>query len=232
MKPRTATPAALPEFVEPMKAKLVASMPAGDWIYEVKFDGYRALAIRCGPETRLLSRNQKELSKKFPEIVDTIAALDVQDAIVDGLGEHQEREVLEARVALLWQNQNRANTCPKKKQSKRAIDRRMVQENDFMELNHKLTHLLKGRTILSESGDEGHVAITFDEQSTLKLRVAGQATVSVGAKVEAVHEAGGQFRFDLEEGARAVYLALSPSCSAIVCRSRYMCCERILSPST
>ena len=53
---------------------------------------------------------------------------------------------------------NRVNTCPKKKQSRRAIDRRMVQENDFMELNRKLTHLLKGRTIQSESGDEGQCA--------------------------------------------------------------------------
>jgi ATP-dependent DNA ligase len=29
----------LPDFVEPMKAKLVASMPVGAWIYEIKFDG-------------------------------------------------------------------------------------------------------------------------------------------------------------------------------------------------
>ena len=49
-----------------------------------------------------------------------------------------------------------------------------------MELNRKLTHLLKGCTIQSEFGDEDHVAITFDDESTLKLRVAGQATVSVG----------------------------------------------------
>jgi hypothetical protein len=54
--------------------------------------------------------------------------------------------------------------------------------------------------IQSESGDEGHVAITFDDESTLKLRVAGQATVRVGAKVEAVHEAGEHFQVDLEEG--------------------------------
>ena len=40
VKPRTATPAALPDFVEPMQAKIVASMPADKWIYEVKFDGY------------------------------------------------------------------------------------------------------------------------------------------------------------------------------------------------
>ena len=38
-----------------------------------------------------------------------------------------------------------------------------------MALNRKLIHLLKGRTIQSESGDEGHVAITFDDESTLKL---------------------------------------------------------------
>jgi len=51
-----------------MKAKLVDSMPAGDWIYEIKFDGYRALALRGGRETRILSSNQKDLGKKFPEI--------------------------------------------------------------------------------------------------------------------------------------------------------------------
>jgi ATP-dependent DNA ligase len=65
-----------------MKAKLVDSIRPGDWIYEVKLDGYRALALRSGSETKLLSRNQKDLGKKFPEIVDAIGALDLQDAIV------------------------------------------------------------------------------------------------------------------------------------------------------
>jgi ATP-dependent DNA ligase len=37
----------LPDFIEPMKAKLVGSMPSGEWIYEIKFDGYRALALRA-----------------------------------------------------------------------------------------------------------------------------------------------------------------------------------------
>jgi ATP-dependent DNA ligase len=41
----------LPAFVEPMKAKLVDSVRPGDWIYEIKFDGYRALALRGGSET-------------------------------------------------------------------------------------------------------------------------------------------------------------------------------------
>ena len=67
-----------------MKAKLVASMPSGNWIYEIKFDGYRALALRGRSETRILSRNQKDLGSKFPEVRDSIAALDIQDAIIDG----------------------------------------------------------------------------------------------------------------------------------------------------
>jgi bifunctional non-homologous end joining protein LigD len=84
VKLKPATPARLPDFVEPMKAKLVGSMPPGDWIYEIKFDGYRALALRDGSETRILSRNQKDLGSKSPEVKDSIAALDIQDAIIDG----------------------------------------------------------------------------------------------------------------------------------------------------
>ena len=75
--------ALLPDFVEPMKAQLVESRPPGDWIYEIKFDGYRALALRGGSETRVLSRNQNDLGKKFTNIRDSIAALNVQDAILD-----------------------------------------------------------------------------------------------------------------------------------------------------
>jgi bifunctional non-homologous end joining protein LigD len=67
-----------------MKARLVGTMPSGDWIYEIKFDGYRALGLRGCNETRLLSRNQKDLGGKFPAVKDSIAALDIQDAIIDG----------------------------------------------------------------------------------------------------------------------------------------------------
>jgi bifunctional non-homologous end joining protein LigD len=76
--------APVPDFVEPMKAQLVDSIRPGDWLYEIKFDGYRALALRGGIETRILSRNEKDLGAKFPEIKDAIAALKVQDAVIDG----------------------------------------------------------------------------------------------------------------------------------------------------
>jgi bifunctional non-homologous end joining protein LigD len=74
----------LPDFVEPMKANLVDSVPSGNWIYEIKFGGFRALALRSGSETRILSRNQKDLGGKFPEVTESIASLNIQDAIIDG----------------------------------------------------------------------------------------------------------------------------------------------------
>jgi bifunctional non-homologous end joining protein LigD len=84
VKSHSAAPARLAEFVEPMQAKLVHSMRPGDWIYEIKLDGYRALALRGGTETRILSRSEKDLGGKFPEVMNSIAALDVQDAIIEG----------------------------------------------------------------------------------------------------------------------------------------------------
>jgi len=66
VKPQFAAPSNLPDFVEPVQAKLVDSMLPGNWIYEIKFGGYRALALRGGRDTRVLSRNEKDLASKLP----------------------------------------------------------------------------------------------------------------------------------------------------------------------
>lgn len=44
-------------FVEPMKAKLVDSMPPGDWLYEIRFDSYRAIALRTGARQSAFVKN-------------------------------------------------------------------------------------------------------------------------------------------------------------------------------
>jgi len=52
------------------------------WLYELKYDGYRVLAIRRGAKTRLLSRRGSDLAACFPEIV---AGLDkLPDIVLDG----------------------------------------------------------------------------------------------------------------------------------------------------
>ncbi len=72
-------------FVEPMKAKFVKSAPrGGQWLYEIKFDGYRALALKSGGGVRLLSRNEKDFAGKFPQLLEAVAQLEVQDVVLDG----------------------------------------------------------------------------------------------------------------------------------------------------
>jgi bifunctional non-homologous end joining protein LigD len=72
-------------FVEPMKAALVERLPKGeDWVYELKFDGVRALALIRGKNIELISRNQKDFTTKFPEVVEALSELPCKEAILDG----------------------------------------------------------------------------------------------------------------------------------------------------
>jgi bifunctional non-homologous end joining protein LigD len=78
-------PSAKPRFIQPMKAKLVENPPAiGDWMYELKFDGIRLIAVNDHGKVSLLSRNQNDLSARFPEIVDAVKNLPVEECALDG----------------------------------------------------------------------------------------------------------------------------------------------------
>src|SRR5688500_6504519 len=72
-------------FIEPMKPRLLDSPPtAGDWMYELKFDGIRLIAVKNGGKVNLISRNQNELAGRFEEVATDIAALPVDDCVIDG----------------------------------------------------------------------------------------------------------------------------------------------------
>ena len=59
-------------------------LPEGqDWLYEVKFDGYRALAIKSGGTVRLRSRNDNDFSARYPGILAALAGLP-DDTVIDG----------------------------------------------------------------------------------------------------------------------------------------------------
>ncbi len=78
-------PSAKARFIEPMKAKLVEKPPAaGDWIYELKFDGIRLIIIKKDEKVSLRSRNKNELAERFPEIVEAIQTLPARECVVDG----------------------------------------------------------------------------------------------------------------------------------------------------
>ena len=72
-------------FIEPMKAVTAPAPPYnGLWVYEVKFDGYRVLAVKNGNEVELWSRNQKCLDHRLPGVVKVISQLPAQACILDG----------------------------------------------------------------------------------------------------------------------------------------------------
>src|SRR5438874_5024080 len=74
-----------PAFVPPMAAEVVQRLPDGDeWMYEVKFDGYRALLIKKRERVQLRSRNDKDLSQAYPAIHAAGRRLNAQSAVVDG----------------------------------------------------------------------------------------------------------------------------------------------------
>lgn len=66
-------------------ARLVDQPPAGDnWLHELKWDGYRLLATIRDGAVRLWSRNGLEWTERAPELVDALAALGLDDALLDG----------------------------------------------------------------------------------------------------------------------------------------------------
>ena len=72
-------------FTPPMECLPVAKIPEGDtWIYELKLDGYRAQAIRDSRGVRVLSRNGKDLTKKYPLLVRDLNDAIASDTALDG----------------------------------------------------------------------------------------------------------------------------------------------------
>lgn len=74
-----------PTFIEPMKAKPVTRLPSDeDWLYELKFDGYRFLGAKSGRDAKLWSRTEKDFTPRFPAVAKALAALKTRSALVDG----------------------------------------------------------------------------------------------------------------------------------------------------
>ena len=55
-----------------------------DWAFEMKWDGYRAVAVCDGPEVALFSRTGKDMTDTYPEVADALAAADLADTVLDG----------------------------------------------------------------------------------------------------------------------------------------------------
>src|ERR1700693_1956997 len=68
-----------------MLAKRVDELPAdGDWVFEPKWDGFRALVFRDGDEILIQSRDEKPLNRYFPELLDPLRSALPARSVLDG----------------------------------------------------------------------------------------------------------------------------------------------------
>jgi ATP-dependent DNA ligase len=70
--------------VSPMLAKLSRHLPTGDLFYEPKWDGFRCIVFRDGDEVELGSRNERPLTRYFPELVEALKAVLPERVVLDG----------------------------------------------------------------------------------------------------------------------------------------------------
>ncbi len=90
--------------IEPMLAKAATSVPndAGQWSYEPKWDGFRALVFRDGDDVVLLSRSGKDLGRYFPELLDSLREELALRCVLDG--EVVVPRPIDGRVRLDWES--------------------------------------------------------------------------------------------------------------------------------
>jgi ATP-dependent DNA ligase len=71
--------------LEPMLAKLRTEIPAGEeWLYEPKWDGFRALVFRDAGEINAISRDGRSLNRYFPDLVELLDGALEEDCVIDG----------------------------------------------------------------------------------------------------------------------------------------------------
>jgi ATP-dependent DNA ligase len=69
----------------PMESREVDALPRGaEWLYEPKWDGFRCIAFKDGPDVVLQSKSGRPLTRYFPEVAQTLAQLKVRRFVVDG----------------------------------------------------------------------------------------------------------------------------------------------------
>jgi ATP-dependent DNA ligase len=71
--------------VRPQLARSAKDLPEGeDWRYEPKWDGFRTIVFRDGPEVHLQSRNGRPMNRYFPEVVEQVGELPADRLVIDG----------------------------------------------------------------------------------------------------------------------------------------------------
>ena len=91
--------------VKPMLAKSAPEIPSGAFSYEPKWDGFRSIVFRDGGEVEIGSRNERPMTRYFPEVVEAVKQRLPERCVVDGeivvpdeTGKRLEFETLQQRI--------------------------------------------------------------------------------------------------------------------------------------
>ncbi len=123
----------MPDWLEPMAATLTQERFSGaEWLFERKFDGIRLLAYKNGSDVRLFSRNR--LPQHLPEVASAIAALPVDEVILDGEVTWDGRSGYHV-FDILWLNGRAVTSLPLEDR------RRLLQELPFTAPMRRVTML-------------------------------------------------------------------------------------------
>jgi bifunctional non-homologous end joining protein LigD len=169
-----------------MAALNVGKLPEGEaWIYEVKWDGYRALAVKDGDSVRLLSRKGNNLTRDYPEIVEAVQGIDAKTAVLDG-----EIVALDAQGRPSFQMlQHRGSLGKKRRVVYYAFDLLNLNGRDLRglpleERKNVLATIVRGSRVLLSANLEGPPAILIEQVARLKLEgiIAKRRTRPVNAR--------------------------------------------------
>ena len=91
--------------VPPMLAKAVKQIPEGELSFEPKWDGFRSIIFRDGDEVEIGSRNERPMTRYFPEVVDAVrenlperCAVDGEIIVIGESGDRLDFEALQQRI--------------------------------------------------------------------------------------------------------------------------------------
>src|SRR5688572_15517938 len=163
--------ATAPTFVEPMAALNTAKLPEGEqWLYEVKWDGYRALALKKGGAVRLFSRKGNDLTRDYPEVVEAVKSIKAKAAVLDG-----EIVALDEQGRPSFQMLQHRTTLGKNRRvvyyafDLLNLNGRDLRSLQLEERKNMLAKVVAGSRVLLSANLDGPPAILIEQVARMKL---------------------------------------------------------------
>jgi bifunctional non-homologous end joining protein LigD len=195
-----------------MQCKLVPELPEGDdWLYELKFDGYRALAIKDNKTVRLISRNNKILNSRYPELVNAVGQLPFESIVLDG-----EIVALDENGLPSFQKlQNLSVRAADRQLSFFAFDVLNLESRNFLHLpltNRKeiLKSLLPAASLIRYSFDL-HADVETLIREARKSGIEGLVAKKKNSRYESGRRSGAWVKFKLDQEQEFVIGGFRPS---------------------